>query len=546
VSSTSSADTPASTLIASGQTPTRALSPGGPYARYALLILTIVYVINFIDRQILSILAEDIKADLGVSDAQMGFLYGTAFAIFYAIFGIPLARLADLWTRTRLIAIGLSLWSLMTTLSGMARSFPALAACRLGVGVGEATANPATYSLLSDYFPPSRRTLVISIFSSGGYIGLGAGVYLGAAILDLWKGAYPDAASAPFGLAGWQVAFFVVGLPGLLMSLLVAALREPVRGASENIVSQEHPQPFREAFREMVTIVPPLTLYGLWISGYRARGIALNVTVAVGIALMALTLDALFSAPEQWIALGVGVYVVFTWAQSLALRDPPTYRLLFRSRAYVLSAIGFPCLAFVSYGFSFWTAPLLMRTYGVSASAVGPYVGAGLALGGWAGVTVGGLLADYLAPRVRASRHLVGLISAALTLPCAALMLFAQSFSGAIVCFFLMIFFLSLWFGPCYSSVVDLVLPRMRAIATALMIFMATLLGLALGPFTIGRLSDGFVAQGATPAEGLRNGMLVCLLMLATGFVLIWLARRAFEHDVEQKIERARAAGEVI
>src|SRR6187549_3817131 len=116
--------------------------PASAYAWYTLGVLMLVYMLNFIDRQILSILANDIKADLSLTDADLGFLYGTAFAIFYALFGIPLGRLADSWNRARLLAAGLALWSLMTVLSGLARNGTALAAARVGVGVGEATANP--------------------------------------------------------------------------------------------------------------------------------------------------------------------------------------------------------------------------------------------------------------------------------------------------------------------------------------------------------------------------------------------------------------------
>ena len=135
--------------------------PSPRYARYVLTILVIVYVLNFIDRQIISILAEDIKADLGVTDVEMGFLYGTAFAVFYALFGIPLGRLADNWIRTRLLAIGLTLWSGMTALSGFSTSFTQLAAARVGVGIGEASASPAAYSLLQDYFPREKRATAL-------------------------------------------------------------------------------------------------------------------------------------------------------------------------------------------------------------------------------------------------------------------------------------------------------------------------------------------------------------------------------------------------
>src|SRR4029079_9719556 len=143
------------------------------YAWYALILFVVVYVFNFIDRQIVSILAESIKADLKLDDAQIGFLYGTAFAVFYALFGIPLGRLADSWYRGRLMAIGLALWSSMTAASGFAQSFGMLAAARIGVGIGEASASPAAYSMIADYFPKERRATALSIYSSGLYIGGG-------------------------------------------------------------------------------------------------------------------------------------------------------------------------------------------------------------------------------------------------------------------------------------------------------------------------------------------------------------------------------------
>ena len=200
---------------------------GGPYANYVLIVLMIVYIFNFIDRNILSILAEDIKADLGVTDAQMGFLYGTVFAVFYAVFGIPLARFADVWTRRSLISAGLGFWSLMTAASGLARSFPVLAAFRIGVGIGEASASPSAYSMLSDYYPRRLRATVIAVYAAGVYIGAGIGVFLGGYILDWWAASYPT--NPPFGLKGWQVAFMLVGVPGLLMAIWVRTLREPIR-----------------------------------------------------------------------------------------------------------------------------------------------------------------------------------------------------------------------------------------------------------------------------------------------------------------------------
>lgn len=209
---------------------------GGWYAHYVLFVLVIVYVFNFIDRNILSILTQEIQADLGVTDAQMGFLYGTVFAVFYAVFGIPLARFADVWVRRSLISIGLLFWSLMTAMSGFARSFGVLAACRIGVGIGEASASPAAYSMLSDYYSPRVRATVIAIYASGVYIGGGIGLFLGGFIMETWNALHPVVADAPFNLKGWHVAFLAVGVPGILMAGWVRSLREPMRGISDGLV----------------------------------------------------------------------------------------------------------------------------------------------------------------------------------------------------------------------------------------------------------------------------------------------------------------------
>ena len=249
---------------AADSTPTRG------YASYVTGVLVVVYIFNFIDRQIVTILAEEIKADLGISDAQIGFLYGTAFAVFYAIFGLPLGKLADTWTRKNLIAIGIGFWSLMTALSGTARSFFSLAAYRIGVGIGEASATPAAFSMLADNFPPRVRATVLAIYSSGIYIGAGIGIFLGGSIVDAWQAAYPDPATAPFGLKGWQVAYLAVGIPGLLMAYWVATLREPVRGQSEGLPTPKHPRPFAAAWQELMAVLPPFTVR-LW-RGWPAAG----------------------------------------------------------------------------------------------------------------------------------------------------------------------------------------------------------------------------------------------------------------------------------
>src|SRR5205085_10012304 len=152
---------------------------------------------NFVDRQIISILAPYISHDLGVGDDEIGFLYGTAFAVFYALFGIPLGRLADSWYRGRLIAVGLGLWSSMTALSGFASNFAMLAVARIGVGIGEASASPAAYSMISDYFPMETCASALSIYTAVLYVGGGRSLPVGRFATSSWNQAFSSPANAP-------------------------------------------------------------------------------------------------------------------------------------------------------------------------------------------------------------------------------------------------------------------------------------------------------------------------------------------------------------
>jgi len=190
--------------------------PGDAYRRYALGLLLVVYVFNFIDRQILSILLQPIKEEFLLSDTQLGLLSGIAFALFYSTLGIPIARYADRGVRRNVIALALAVWSAMTALSGLARGFGELLAARIGVGVGEAGCSPPAHSLLADYFPPERRATALSVYAMGIPLGIFCGYLIGGWMVELFS---------------WRTAFLVVGLPGVLLSLVVRlTLREPERG----------------------------------------------------------------------------------------------------------------------------------------------------------------------------------------------------------------------------------------------------------------------------------------------------------------------------
>ena len=189
---------------------------------YALGILVVVYTFNFIDRQILSILLEPVKTDLGLSDTAMGMLTGFAFAMFYATLGIPIARFADRTNRRNLIAGALAVWSIFTALSGLAQNFWHLLAARIGVGVGEAGCSPPAHSMIADYYPAEQRATALGIYSLGIPFGIMFGLFAGGWINEFF---------------GWRAAFFVVGVPGIILALIVRyTLAEPPRGMAEGRV----------------------------------------------------------------------------------------------------------------------------------------------------------------------------------------------------------------------------------------------------------------------------------------------------------------------
>lgn len=205
------------------------------YRSYTLAVLTAVYIFNFIDRQILVILQEDIKVELALSDTQLGLLSGFSFAIFYVTFGIPIARWADKGVRRNIVALAIGTWSFMTAASGLAGNYWQLLAARIGVGVGEAGGSPPAHSMISDLFPPEERATALSIYSMGINFGILFGFLIGGWVNDFF---------------GWRMVFFVIGVPGIAMALIVRfTLREPPRGHSERLQVVADTPPFTDVLK---------------------------------------------------------------------------------------------------------------------------------------------------------------------------------------------------------------------------------------------------------------------------------------------------------
>jgi len=240
------------------------------YRNYVLMMLTVVYVFNFIDRQVLVILQESIKKDLQLSDTQLGLLSGFTFAIFYVTLGIPIARFADKTNRRNTVAVSLGLWSIMTACSGFARNFFQLLLARIGVGVGEAGGSPPAHAMISDYFPPEKRSTALSVYSSGIYFGVLTGFLMGGYLNQQ---------------LGWRTAFFVVGTPGIIFSLLFyATVKEPRKGATDTNTQINEQHSLREVLRvlysnktfvflSLASALNVFCIYGLlnWTPSFLAR-----------------------------------------------------------------------------------------------------------------------------------------------------------------------------------------------------------------------------------------------------------------------------------
>ena len=412
------------------------------YANYVLAVLFLAYVINFVDRQIVSILAEPIKQALGVSDSWIGFLGGPAFAIFYATLGIPIARVADLWVRRSVIAIGLALWSGMTALSGLSQSFTHLALARIGVGVGEAALSPPAHSLLADYFPVSRRSTALGIYAMGIHIGVLVGLVLGGWLEEFW---------------GWRAAFMVVGIPGLILALVVRfTVREPVRGAQETAPIVGAPPPVSEVVR------------------------------------------------------------------FLAAR-----------RSFIHLSLGIGFTAFAGYAFAFWAPQFLRRVHEMSSGELGTKIGLGLGTGGAIGSVLAGVLADRLGRRDVRWWLWIPAIACAGPLPFTLAFLLVGDPNLALVISFPGVVIAAMYQGPVFSTVQTLAPVRMRAVASGVLMFVTNIIGLALGPQSIGWLNDYvFAAHGD---QAVRYSLLLVLSVMGIwSSVHFLLAARALPGDLKR------------
>jgi predicted MFS family arabinose efflux permease len=421
-----------------------------PYAspsarKYALVVLTLVYTFNFIDRQLLSILQESIKVDLSLSDSQLGLLTGFAFAMFYVTAGIPIARFADRSNRRNIVAVSVGLWSAMTAVSGLVQNYGQLLAARIGVGVGEAGGSPPSHSIVSDIFPPERRASALAFYSTGVNLGILFGFLFGGWLNEFF---------------GWRVAFMVVGIPGVLLAILVrTTVREPIRGLMENRTASEVQVPFKEV-------------------------------------------------------------IALLWK-----------RKTFRHMAF---ACGLN--AFAGYGTVNWIASFFIRSHEMSTGELGTWLALSTGLFGAIGVFLGGMLGDKLGKEDKRWYQWVPGLATILCVPAMLVALLTDNQYVALMFIFIPGTLQNVYLGNSIATTHALVGLRWRSTSSAILLLIINIVGLGLGPFGVGYLSDML-----TPSLGVESLRYAMVILLPT--VNVWsaihfyLASRTLRKELEMAPE---------
>jgi len=415
--------------------------PSSTRAWVTVAILMVAYVLSFVDRQILNLLVEPIRRDLAINDTQMSLLMGLSFALFYTVCGIPLGRVADTRSRRGLIAIGVLFWSAATAACGMAKMYWQFLLCRIGVGVGEAALSPAAYSLIADSFPAERRATAISVYSMGVYLGSGLAFLVGGLVIQ-FASAQGDVTLPVLGeVRPWQLIFLILGVAGVLFTLLMLAVKEPAR-----------------------------------------RGVGAGVAVPLS---------------------EVGRYIRAN------------------RRTVLLHNFGFAGLAFAGYGSAAWVPTFYIRTYGWDAGQVGIVYGSIVAVFGCLGIVFGGRLADWMAKRGRSDANMrVGLYAALGALPMVVLFPLMDTAFWASVLMAPTVFCLSMPFGVAPAAIQEIMPNSMRGQASAIYLFVITLIGLGVGPTAVALVTDFVFADDAA----LRYSLLI-VTTLAVLMSIILLAK---------------------
>ena len=413
------------------------------HRHYILFMVTLVYVVNYLDRQILAILLPLIKTEFGVSDSALGLLAGPAFAVIYATLGVPLAFIGDRLNRRNIIAGSMALFSLMTLICYYATSFTHLLLARFGTGIGEAGTGPSINSIIADLYPPKQRATALSIYSAGLNVGLLLAFFGGGWIAQHY---------------GWRAAFLASGLPGLvLVALFLFTVEEPRRGHSDGLADH-------------------------------------------------------IAAP------GLVTTARFLWSQ----------------RSFRFIALGTSMSSFGGYAAIAFVPSFLARSHGMTPAQIGLLLAVTTGVFGFIGTAFAGVIADRLGKADLGRTMLVPVLATFIGVPFAPIFYLSPSLTWTIVALCVPSLLGASYLGPAYSATQGLVPLRMRATAAAILLFVLNMIGLGLGPQTVGILSD--LLRPSLGADSLRWALLSTLITGLAGAYCYWQASRTLQKDVARVV----------
>ncbi len=467
------------------------------YRTFVLLLLTLVYGFNFIDRQIVGILAPWIQADLDLTNTQLGLLVGLAFAAFYTIMGIPLAFLADRMNRVTLLSLALAVWSGFTALTGYAQNFLHIALARVGVGIGEAGGSPPSHSMISDFYAKEERAGALGVYSLGIPLGIMSAYFLTAALL----GADAEAVN-------WRRIFITLGVIGILLAVIVRlAIREPVRGAMET--GDKIPSgyiPLGQSFREA----------------------NLPIRFAIFGALLAINVGAwMYGMPFVFFV----PFLIFIVTMFLLSLQPGVMTIL-SIKSWWWMALGIAFASFASYAISgFQTKFLRLLEPDFSPRTFIFWIGVINGTFYVAGTYFGAKLVDWKAKTDIRAYGTVPAVSILLALPLAVAAFWAPTITLHLIIGAALQLCLGVYLGPSFAIAQTLAPVKLRAMSTALFFFVLNMIALGGGPTFAGAMIDVFLGTGETELNATRYAMYVTFGAYALAFFFYMLVRKTLPKD---------------
>jgi len=478
------------------ETPKPASKKG--YRTVVLLLLTVVYGFNFIDRQIVGILAPFIQADLGLTNTQLGLLIGLAFAAFYTIMGIPLAFLADKMNRVNLLAIALAVWSGFTALTGFSQNFLHIALARIGVGVGEAGGSPPSHSMISDFYGKEERAGALGVYALGIPLGIMSAYFFTAALL----GANPNEVN-------WRRIFIILGITGILLAIVVrVVIREPVRGAMEAksaVMSGYVSIP--ESIR-VSAMLPRLLIFGAWLT-------LLFIGLATGV--------------TSWLVIVISLILA---TSIFLLSMQPSVKTLLKIPSWWWMCLGIAFASFASYAISgFQTKYLRLLDPDFDFRTIVIWIGIINGTFYVAGTYFGAKLVDWRAKTDIRAYGTIPAISIMLCLPLALATFAVPTVVAHLAIGAFLQLCLGVYLGPSFAIAQTLAPIRIRAMSTALFFFILNMIALGGGPTFAGAMIDVFVNAGNIELVATRYAMYTTFAAYGLSVVAYLLVRKTLPKD---------------